>query len=117
MSHGWIPDDLRFSGRSLSDSLGVDEFAWDRDTALELVGRLAAAGTSILGGDVYVEDDERLRPAYASWHCERRPDERLTTFVERSCAEARRFLESYAEPPRRRTLYVLVVSGEETAGM
>ncbi|MCG8422127.1 MAG: Imm40 family immunity protein [Proteobacteria bacterium] len=117
MSSEWIPEDLRPRARSLSDDVGVDEFAWDRSTALELVTRLAGAGVSILGGDVYVEEAGRIRPTYANWACERTPNEELSAFTERSTAEAKRYLESYMEAPGQQTFYVFVVSTEQTAGM
>lgn len=117
MPREWIPEDLRPRARSLSDDVGVDEFAWDKDTALELVKRLAGANMSVLGGDVYVEEAGRLRPAYANWACERARSEDLSEFAKRSCAKAKRYLESYSDDPSQRTFYVLVVSGDQTTAM
>lgn len=100
---------LESRGVSL-DALGLAERALGREDALRAVDLVESEGGTVLGGDVYVEDGDRIESAYANWYSERRDDEPSTSFVTRTCLESRAYIAKYPDPPQGRALFVLVVA-------
>jgi hypothetical protein len=111
-----FPQSLLPRARSLEADLGVDEVAWRRDDALEVLARLGE-GVAVLGGDVYAERGGRLRPGDASWSCERQAGEDLPAYAARSRGVAAAYLRAFREAAGGATYYALVVSADETADL
>ena len=109
-----ILDAFSSRGRSL-EPLGLQEIAWVKSDALEIVARLADKGVAVLGGDVYKEFPDGLRPTYENWYCERSSEEDFRAFTERSREKAVAFLRSYPDPAE--AMFVLVLSEGRTAGL
>lgn len=91
-------------------SIGSDERGLEMSDALFAISLAAEAGRAILGGDVYVELDREIVPAYANWHVDRRPAEGATAFSERSARESTEYVSRYPPPDTGTSLFVLVVS-------
>ncbi len=99
--------DILMRGISLS-SVGVNNWALDRDQAILTIDRLESLNIPILGGDVYEIVDDRMESNYDSWHCDRNPEEGIDEFVERSAGCARKYISNYNNPRGRKTYFVLV---------
>lgn len=50
--------------------LDTEEYALAKKDALLYIELLYSAGCFILGGDVYLKEDENFFPAYDSWYCQ-----------------------------------------------
>lgn len=109
-----LPAALASRAKALEE-LGLQEVAWTKADALELVAQLAGCQVAVLGGDVYNMSSGRVRPSYENWSCERRSGEGLRGYAERSQQEAVAFLRAYPELPD--VLFTLVLSQNETAGL
>lgn len=85
---------LQNSGHSLA-SIGLREVGLEKAVALDGIRLLRSASRSILGGDVYFKCGEEIEVAYANWHSDPRSNEGADEFVERSCDEAKRYIEQF----------------------
>ena len=108
-----IPKAMASRARSLA-ALGLDDVAWSREDAIELLAQFSGEPVAVLGGDVYIESAGHLKPAYENWYCERRPGETLQTYSQRSQQQALTFLRSYRDSPE--VLFALVLNDGLLAG-
>ena len=81
-------------GRTL-DSVGVRNWALDRDAALAALERLSAMKVAVLGGDVYAVSGVNVESNYDNWYCNRDSGEVDADFAERSIAKARSYIANY----------------------
>lgn len=81
---------------------GLSDIALRRDDAIVAVDLLQAASIAILGGDVFFNKATGVELAYANWHSDQADNESHGSFVNRSCSEAKLYIESFpateAEP-------------------
>ena len=103
-----LPDVLRATAEPL-DELGVEELAWPRLSALEVVARLRGSGIAVLGGDVLEKGPDGLHYTYSNWHLEPRSDESFEVFAERSHESARAYIQKHPAGSAE-SYYVLVLS-------
>jgi hypothetical protein len=64
----------------------------------------------IYGGDVYVQDRKRIKPAYANWYCDLRNGEGYEEYCRRTWNEAQKYINSYPQKYSEKILFVLVSS-------
>ena len=100
---------LATKGVSL-EGLGIAERALRRDDALEAVHALEGSLVSILGGDVYVQRQGAVQPAYANWYADRRDGEPQKEFAVRSWLKAEGYISDYPRKENEQPLFVLVLS-------
>lgn len=85
------------------------EIALKRNEALSALAWLTDTETGVLGGDVYVrEEDGYFRPTYANWHCDKIVGSEAE-FAVRSQQAARDFVMKYGEPKGSDVWYVFVL--------
>lgn len=106
-----IPKSLLSQGRSL-EHLGLNEIAWPRHLALDVLEVVQSAGAAVLGGDVYVDEAGVLRSAFEGWHCDRPQREPFPRYVRRSWKAARDYISRYPTTPRGEPYFVLVVDDQ-----
>jgi hypothetical protein len=104
---------LASKGRELK-GIGLNEFALSKLDAIDVVRSLEGSQMSVLGGDVYAENDGKLRPTCESWFCNQQPGENPFGFVQRSRQTALNFLQS--QPDTSHKFYVLVLAGLGVVG-
>ena len=83
------------------------EYAWLARDAPLAVDEITRTGVPLLGGDVWVVSGATInpapstggRPSVIGWTCDRRPDESLEGFVERSREESLAEIERMAAVP------------------
>ena len=81
-------------GRSLLE-IRVNNWAHSRNDGLLVIERLKALNIAILGGDVYLLKDGKIKSTYDGWSCEPYPQESISSFVSRSSTKAIEFVSSY----------------------
>lgn len=98
---------IKKRGRPLDD-VGVNDFAFHYEDAIELINALHGVGAPILGGDVYIARTEKPEMTRDSWYCDRTIDETDSAFVERSRARAFGFLEHFSAESEGPYLFTIV---------
>ena len=110
MFSSYFPEGLRDKAVSL-EVIGLNEVAWPKTIAIEILERLQGTDAAALGGDVYRLKGSRPTPDYDNWYSERHPDETLESYTRRSREEALKYIRSYPDPEDGSVLYVLVLQG------
>lgn len=96
-------------------SEGVEEIAWRREDALEVIRLARDAQLGILGGDVWMRQGSKWVPTYDTWACDRESNESLEAFAARSCDKASAYLAEYPEGAQGAFVYVLVFADPKGA--
>ena len=97
-------------GRPLAEiNPGSTEIALSRMAALKAIDALDNTNIAVLGGDIVVAEDERLRYADATWHTNRRAEEEAMAFALRSRIAASDYVRGYPQRPGPQPLFVLVL--------
>lgn len=108
---------LRAQARALND-LGLVDVAWSREHTREVLNAIRARDIAVLGGDVYMEqNDGQLEHTYDNWHCERLPEESLSQYARRSWQHTWDYVAKYPDNKAPKVFFRLVMSDEPTAGM
>lgn len=74
-----------------------NDVAWDRDDALRVIDSACNNAVAIVGGDVWEVHGpgSNLSITYDNWSSDQRDGEDGTAYAQRSCDEARRFVEAF----------------------
>jgi len=88
--------------------LGINNWALNKEQAVRALDELEKAGVPVLGGDVYEIVDDIPESNNDNWYCNRHENEPLEQYVSRSIEHTRKYVDSYCNPSRRETLFVLV---------
>ena len=91
---------------SLSE-FGLQEFAWGKEAALQLVRSLLDEDVGILGGDVYEIKQEHLTPLYDNWSCEPEQSETKEDYIYRSKAVALSYISQYHIPAEEKVVFTM----------
>ncbi len=96
-----IPSHLK--GKEIPlNSIGLNEVAWEKDTALELLDYFRKAGAFVLGGDVLIKDSHKYRHNFDNWHFDQTDGN-----AEQSVEYTRHYIKNY---PPGDYVFVLVVA-------
>ena len=87
-------DELLKKGHSLHEA-GINNWAFLKKDALEVLNRFEELNVFILGGDVYVLSYDFFQPNYDDWHCNRFSNETDIEFLKRSIKIAKEFIMNY----------------------
>lgn len=74
---------------------GINNVLFDRIDALQMIDLLSSMGISILGGDVYIKEDQEYNVTYDNWYCNKESNESINEFVFRSCLASKSYIENY----------------------
>lgn len=98
-------------GRPLRE-IGYAGVAFTRKDLLCALQALKGSQVAVLGGHVMeiVNGEIQHQHTYDNWHADKRPGEDLMEYVERSIAEAERYIRSYPDPEDRTILYSPTIS-------
>lgn len=77
------------------EKYGLNDLAWKKEDALELIKSLMADPIGILGGDVYKINADRLIPLYDNWSCDPIRNENQISHFERSKNDSIKYIEDY----------------------
>jgi immunity protein 40 of polymorphic toxin system len=90
-------------------SPGLRERALRRDDALNAISLLSARNVEVLGGDVYLLREGKIRVAYANWSVKRLADESDNDYRKRSWERAREYIRSYPNAPDPADIPIFVI--------
>ena len=74
------------------ESLGGYGFAFPKEEALKVVSALKENFYDILGGDVYILEEEGINLTYENWTCDQEDDENPYDYLKRSSNMAIQFI-------------------------
>ena len=74
---------------------GMDDLAWTKQDAKNLIESIMNDKIGILGGDVYKLSINFLEPLYDNWSCEPNKSESEEEFYLRSKIESLKYIENY----------------------
>ena len=92
-------------GESLHD-LGINEIAFSRKDALELLSSIKNEKLAILGGDVYVKMNGIIKPTYDNWYLNR-DNQTWNVYVDESINKAQDYISHY--DPKNVNVYFTIV--------
>jgi hypothetical protein len=78
--------------------IGVNNWALDKDIALNVLEKLEELGIAIAGGDVYMKTTDGFDLSYDNWYCNRNSKESYSDFMKRSITEAKSYINNYQSP-------------------
>ncbi len=100
-----ISNELLKKGISLL-SLGINEYAWDKDNIKEIFEELSKRKIGILGGDVYKIENENIKMTFDSWYMNKDSSEE---FYQKSKLRALRYIEDYEKNNCGEFIYTIVI--------
>ena len=89
-----IPEYFIKNGLALCPE-GTDEVAWPISMAREILLNVHMAKYAVVGGDIYIKENSKLKFAYETWCCDIEKGEKWEDYITRSNSEAMEFLNSY----------------------
>lgn len=66
------------------ENIGVNGVAYSKDEAIRIAYNYNQSNTPILGGDVYILEDDQIRITYDNWYCDQMDNETLLDYANRS---------------------------------
>lgn len=77
------------------EKYGLNDLAWKKEDALELIKSLMTDPIGVLGGDVYKINGDRLIPLYDNWSCDPNKNEGQKSHFQRSKFASIKYIENY----------------------
>jgi len=77
------------------EKYGMNDFAWEKVDALELIKSLMNDKIGILGGDLYKITENHLTPLYDNWSCDPFENETEEKYFFRSKILSQQYIENY----------------------
>jgi hypothetical protein len=84
---------------------GINDLAWSKEDAKNLINAIMKDKIGILGGDVYKLTPNRLEPLCDNWSCEPTKTESEEEYYFRSKSESLRYIENYPVQPEERIIF------------
>jgi len=78
------------------ESVGVNNYALSKTSALHLLDILAEQKVAVLGGDVYISKNNQLSLTYDNWYSDKDSSESDESFCIRSIAETEKYIKNYS---------------------
>ena len=88
---------------------GINNWAFDKEDALQVLCDLKSKGVPVFGGDVYEKKGTKIELGFDNWYCERNEHEDQSDFVERSILRAKSYITSYKPAVESNILFSFVV--------
>lgn len=88
---------IQSKGQSL-EKIGVTGFALNQFDSLKLLEVLLEDNAGVLGGDVYLFENDSPKSTYDNWHCDRLDLETDRDFALRSINCAKDYILNYSKP-------------------
>lgn len=100
-------DSILSVGIDLRES-NINNWALDKDQAIEVIKILENSNVPILGGDVCNAGNGILEFNYDNWYCDKIPNETYSEFTHRSAELARQYIINYCDN-NSKILYFLII--------
>ena len=79
------------------EQLGINDYAFPKESAIEIINFLKDEFHPIFGGDVFKLDGDNISFAYAFWSCEPEEDESPNKYLNRSYEAAIKYIQERNE--------------------
>ena len=89
---------------------GINEVAFDADTALSVISSLKGLSIVILGGDVYRWNGNEAEHTYDNWYVPECGNQLASVYLENSWKKAEGFINNYRRQNGEGFIYSLVLS-------
>ena len=87
---------------------GLNDLAWSKEDAINLIQSIMKDRVGILGGDVCELTSNRLKFCGDNWACRRIQTESEEAYNLRSKIKSLQYIEKYPVPPNKKIIFVLV---------
>ena len=87
------------------EKYGLNDLAWSKEDALDLLNSIMEDNIGILGGDVYKLSLQRLEPLYDNWSCKPNNSETEVEYYLRSKVESLKYIENYPIQPNEKIVF------------
>ena len=77
------------------EEYGINELAWTKENAKNIIQEIIEDKIGVLGGDVYKLSNNHLEPLSDNWACEPNVNESKEEYFFRSKLESLRYIEEY----------------------
>lgn len=101
-------NELLNKGISLQ-GIGINNWAFSKDDALDILNRFEELQVSILGGDVCELINNRIQPNYDNWYCNRLSNETDVEFSKRSIKRAKDYIMDYNVDNPNQIFFIFVI--------
>lgn len=91
-------------------TIGVKNWAFSKDDALNILNRFEELHVSILGGDVYELINNNIQFNYDNWYSNSLPNETDIEFSERSLKKAREYIINYRVDEQNKIFFSFIIS-------
>ncbi|MCB1067109.1 MAG: hypothetical protein KDK56_02880 [Simkania sp.] len=92
------------------EKYGLNELAWTKENAINLINSILNDKIAILGGDVYLLASGNIEPLYDNWYCEKVSFETQNEYFLRSKLEALQYIKNYPVKNDEKIIFVIVFS-------
>lgn len=92
------------------ENYGINDLAWAKEDAIDLINSILNDEIGVLGGDVYQIGPESIKPLYDNWHCEKENSESQHEYLLRSKLEALHYIKNYPVEDGEQIVFVIVFS-------
>jgi len=90
------------------DRYGMRDLVWNKENAEKVICSIMPDDIGILGGDVYIIENDRLRPLYDNWYCEPNEGEAKKDFFLRTKQKSLSYIMNYPVKTGENILFSLV---------
>jgi hypothetical protein len=87
------------------EGYGVNDLAWNKEDAENLIDEIMEDKIGILGGDVYRLTSTHLEPLPENWSCEPTEKESKEEYYIRSKSESLKYIKNYPVQPGEKILF------------
>lgn len=87
------------------EKYGLNDLAWNKKDAKNLIRSIMQDHIGILGGDVYKLQADRLEPLYDNWSCEPTNAESEEEYYKRSKVESLNYIENYSNESEENVIF------------
>lgn len=101
-------NELLEKGHSLHEA-GINNWAFSKEGALEILNRFEDLQISILGGDVFELTNSIVQPNYDNWYCNRLSNETDIEFSKSSIKRAKDYITNYNVSDSSQIFFAFVI--------
>ena len=94
------------------EQYGLNDLAWDQESAKTLIYSILEDKIGILGGDVYKITERRLEPLYDNWSCEPNENESQEEYYLRSKNMSLKYIKDYPVHPEEKIIFSITFTEE-----
>lgn len=87
------------------EKYGIDDLAWNKEDAENLIIEIMQDRIGILGGEVYQLTSKHFEPLYDNWFCEQADLESEEDYYVRSKSESLTYIKNYPVQPKEKIVF------------